>query len=210
MFFIAGTRGDSSIAGRGMFYCPRCSGKTKYHYIQVHRAATVFFVKVANLDLLGEYIECQQCKGTFEIGVLDYNPEEEEREIKEYFQAALKKEIVMMMLADGEIDSREIKMIKDIYLDVAGQSISENEIKQEVRECKNNPETLKKYLREIFPYINENGKEILIKAAYYMLIADGKEDLKEMDLLKIISKALEITPAHLRGIIQQVKDNKGN
>ena len=87
--------------------------------------------------------------------------------------------------------------------------ISENEIKQEVQECKKNPETLKKYLREIFPYINENGKEVLIKAAYYMLIADGERDRKEIDLLKMISKVLEVTPAHLRGIIQQVRENHG-
>ena len=61
MFFIGGTKGVTSVVGSGKFYCPECGQETEYLHKQVRRAATVFFVPVVNLDLLGEYIECQSC-----------------------------------------------------------------------------------------------------------------------------------------------------
>ena len=64
MFFIAGTKGETSTAGSGEFYCPQCENYTRYLHRQVHQKATVFFVPVANLKLLGEYVECQSCDGT--------------------------------------------------------------------------------------------------------------------------------------------------
>ena len=51
MFFVAGTKGETSTAGRGEFYCPQCKTYTNYRHQQVHQKATVFFVSVANLKL---------------------------------------------------------------------------------------------------------------------------------------------------------------
>ena len=61
MLFIAGTKGETSTADTGRFDCPHCQCETDYHHEQVHKKATVFFVPVATMELLGEYIECQNC-----------------------------------------------------------------------------------------------------------------------------------------------------
>ena len=34
MFFIAGTKGETSTADTGTFYCPSCEQETAYHHEQ--------------------------------------------------------------------------------------------------------------------------------------------------------------------------------
>ena len=115
MFFIAGIKGETTTVETGVFYCPHCNAQTQYHHNQVHEKATVFFIPVVNLRLLGEYIECQNCANTYEMEILDYDPEEEELEPEALYLIGLKKVMTMMMLADGKIEESEKAMMKYIY-----------------------------------------------------------------------------------------------
>ena len=36
MFFIAGTKGETTTFATGEFYCPECNAHTQYHHDQVH------------------------------------------------------------------------------------------------------------------------------------------------------------------------------
>jgi hypothetical protein len=90
MFVIAGTKGATTTVGSGEFYCPQCKKYTRYLRQQVHQKATVFFVPVANLKLLGEYIECQNCKGTYKLEVLEYDPQNEQKEFESCTEKASK------------------------------------------------------------------------------------------------------------------------
>ena len=204
MFFVAGTKGVTSTVTKGIFYCPNCAEKTKYLHKQVRKAATVFFVSVAKLGLLGEYIECQRCQCTFELGVLDYDPEEEQKVFLAEYHRAIKRVLTMMMLADGKIDNEELNLIKNIYNNIIGQHYSDDEIKYEIQECENNPQSLHEYLNSVGPKLNESGKELIIKVAYWISIADGEYGKNEERLLKQVAKILDISRAHLNGIINEI------
>jgi len=206
MFFIAGTKGVTSVAGSGMFYCPECGTKTRYQHKQVRRAATVFFVPVVNLDLLGEYIECQSCMNTFKMEVLNYDPEEAESQFEAVYNEAVKRVITMMMLADGTIEQDEVTTIRGIFTEIAGHDLPIEELENEIEDCNNNPTSMKEYLKTIGPMLNDSGKETIIKAAYYISVSDGELADDEIKLLKQISKHLEISPAHLNGIIAQLQE----
>ena len=100
MFFIAGTKGETTTVATGEFYCPVCRARTFCHHNQVHEKATVFFVSVANLRLLGEYIECQSCGNTYEMDKLDYDPKQEQRDFEALYLSGLKT-IMSMMMSGG-------------------------------------------------------------------------------------------------------------
>ena len=205
MFFIAGTKGVTSVAGSGMFYCPECGTKTKYQHKQVRRAATVFFVPVVNLDMLGEYIECQSCMNTFKMEVLKYDPTEAERQFQAMYLEAVKRVMTMMMLADGKIEHDELTTIRGIFNEIAGHELPIDELENEIEDCNNNPTTMKEYLKTIGPMLNDNGKETIIKAAYYISVSDGELVDDEIKVLKQISRHLDISSAHLNGILAQLK-----
>ena len=71
MFFIAGKDSSVSTLDFGTFYCPTCDEEQSYEHKVVQETATFFFVPVANLGELGQYIECQCCGDTFREEVLD-------------------------------------------------------------------------------------------------------------------------------------------
>ena len=110
----------------------------------------------------------------------------------------------MMMLADGKIDNEELKLIKHIYTKIIGQKYSDDEIKYEIQQCRNNPQSLTEYLYSVGPKLNDNGKELIIKVAYWVSVADGEYGKAEERLLKLISQALDVSKAHLNGIINEL------
>lgn len=206
MFIVAGTKGITSTVGNGDFYCPECAQKTAYLHKQVHKAATFFFIPLANLDLLGEYVECQDCLSTYKMDILDYDPENEQRVFQAEHDRAIKRVMTMMMLEDGRIDNGELRLIREIYEKILGQKVTKDEIIHEINECREKPESLNEFLTAVAPNLNEFGKELLIKVAYWVSLADGEYGKSEKRLLKQISKALDLSSAHLNGIISQLNE----
>ncbi len=206
MFIVAGTKGVTSTVANGIFYCPSCAMKTKYLHQQIHKAGTIFFIPVAKLKLLGEYIECQRCQNTFELSVLDYDPEEKQRVFLSEYYRAIKRVLIMMMIADGKIDINELDFIKHVYTNIIGQQYSDDEIKKEINECESNPESLYEYLNTVSSRLNDSYKEYIIKMAYYVSLADNDYGKSEERLLKQISEALGISSAHLNGIINELNE----
>jgi len=206
MFFIAGTKGETTTAGRGEFYCPQCKTYTRYLHQQVHQKATVFFVSVANLKLLGEYVECQSCDGTYKMEVLDYNPQDEQKEFESLYRKGIKRVMTIMMLADGKIEDSEISMMKKIYRKVLDDELLDHEIAEEVDLCRQYPMDMEKFVKNLFPYLNEHGREMIFKISYYVAIADNKYSREEEKLLRKIGKMLQLSSAHIKGIIAEIHE----
>ena len=206
MFFIAGTRGVTTTVSKGDFFCPECNAHTQYHHDQVHEKATVFFIPVINLKLLGEYIECQNCVNTYKMEILDYDPEQEQKEIEAIYLKGIKKVMTMMMLADGKIDENEKIMMKDIYQKMTNFELSDSDIEKEIENSKTTIFGLEDLLTEVFPQLNESGRETIIKVAYWVSIADGVVDKSEEKLLIKMAKHFQISSAHLKGIISEVNE----
>jgi zinc-ribbon family len=61
---IWGSRGITSSLAKGFFHCPRCDQQRSYDHKKVRRFFTLFFIPLIPLESLGEYVECQFCKGT--------------------------------------------------------------------------------------------------------------------------------------------------
>ncbi len=206
MFFIAGTKGETSTVATGRFYCPECEDQTIYSFNQVHQVATVFFIPLAKLKLLGEYVECQHCGYTYDKEILDYDPEIEHLEFEVLYLAGLKRVLVTMMLADGKIDEKEKKMMKDVYQRLVNSDLSDKEIEIEVENCRNCPVGLEEYLKDLFPRLNESGREVIIKVAYWMSVASGEYTLDERKLLGKLAKFFKISNTHLKGIIAEIDE----
>lgn len=69
-FIIFGTRGVTYTKARGSFQCPQCRTLAPYRHRRIRRFFTLYFIPVIPLDLLGEYVECDQCRGTYKMEIL--------------------------------------------------------------------------------------------------------------------------------------------
>ena len=207
MFIIAGTKGKAYKAGYGNFYCSNCKAEREYTHFEVHRAATLFFVPVAKMGMLGEYIVCNHCDAGYEMSAIYYDPKEEREMIIQIYEKAVRRAMVMMMLIDGKIEDSEIKTIQEVYAEVLDDDgISEEEIKKEIAACEDSPGSVTEYVEEITPYIRDDGKELLLESIYRISIADGDIDSMELKMIKLIAKIMGISSAHLKGIMAEVEN----
>jgi hypothetical protein len=120
---IFGTKGVTYSAGDGAFYCPACRDNTAFKHKRVRRFFTLYFIPLIPLDLHGEYIECGHCKGSYRMEVLKFDPEAGAAEFEAEFHRAIKRVMIEMMLADGDVDEEEVAVIKDVYGRLAGTVI---------------------------------------------------------------------------------------
>ena len=201
---IFGTRGVTYSHGDGQFHCPSC-GEGAYKHKRVRRFFTLYFIPLIPLDLLGEYIECDQCAGTYQTEILSYDPSQGAAMIEAEFHTGIRKVMVLMMLADGRIDDDEVQTIQQIYSDLAGAGLPEADVRREAAELEG--ASPKACLGPMVGSLNDHGKELIVKAAFMVAIADGEFPEEEQALLAQIGEALDMSAAHYRGVLSSLQEN---
>ncbi len=205
---IFGTRGVTYSAGSGDFYCPQCQSSLPYRHRRVRRFFTLYFIPLIPLNLHGEYIECQQCRGTYRLDVLNSAAPAQAgagaAQVEAEFHQAVKRVMVQMMLADGEIDEEEINVIRRLYAQLTKRSISDEDIQLEIGRVKREGQDVAASLQQCAGYLNDGGKEMVVKAAFLVAAADGQFQEEEKAMLVAIGQALNMTTAHLRGVVSSM------
>jgi tellurite resistance protein len=203
---IFGTRGVTSEVASGQFNCPSCDTRRPYVHKRVRRFFTLYFIPLIPLDTIGEYVECQHCRDTYKPEVLEYDPAKSERAIEAEFHTAVKRVMVLMMLADGRIDDEEVETIRAIYEKLARVDLSKEDVTREVEASRADGRGLRQYLSGIAGTLNDTGKEIVVKAAYFVASADGNVTIEETNLLAELASALEMSPTHFKEAIAKVSE----
>jgi len=141
---IFGTRGVKSTKERGLFLCPQCASEQEYKHKSARRFFTLYFIPLIPLDKLGEYVECQTCKGTFVPRILDYNPAIESNDFQSTYEKAMRHSMVLMMLADGHIDDNEMKTVLEIINKYGHHDLSLGDLEDYVKEVQRNQQPVKR------------------------------------------------------------------
>lgn len=199
---IFGTRGVRFTMSEGEFNCPQCASNQRYKHKKVTQFFTLYFIPIIPLGRKGDYVECQSCRGTFVSRVLDYNPSQGNNDFQSNYEKAMRHTMVMIMLADGEIDENEMVTVHQIINKFGHNDMSMEELKTYVEEVESYYEGVHTYLHKITPSLNEHGKELMIKCALAVASADGHIDDSEMRLIHEMSQAMEMSPSHFKGILQ--------
>jgi tellurite resistance protein len=204
LLIIFGTRGVTSSVATGDFWCPSCRTKRRFDHKRVRRFFTLYFIPIVPLDVLGEYVECDHCRDTFTPEVLAVDPESNKKEFVAEFAHAVKRVMVLMMLADGRIDDEELETIRQVYEKVAKKPIDRTEIDAEIRLAKADSRGLRQYLASIVGRLNDPGKELVVKSAFFVAAADGRFTDEETALLAELAGALEMSPTHFKGVVDDL------
>lgn len=200
---IFGTRGLSSTIEKGNFHCPQCDSLQPYKFKKSRLFFTLYFIPVFPIRKLGEYVECQTCKGTFIPRVLEYQQNQTTDAFLSEYEKALKHSMVLIMLADGEVHEDEMRTVLEIVNKFSHHDISMAELENYVRQVQNNPEDISTYLKGMAPTLNNHGKEIIIKCAISVAVSDGVFDESEMALIQEMAKVLEMPQDHFQRIFNE-------
>ncbi len=197
---IFGTKGVTYTKQSTTFHCPSC-GESPGKHKRVRTFFTLYFIPLIPLNLQGEYAECQTCKGTYDIKILDYDPSGEEARFEAEFHGAIRRVMIQMLLADGNVDDREVETVREIYQQIAGTEISRQALRDQIATIEADHREVEDYLSELGGHLNDHGKEMVIRSAFLVAAADGEFHEDERALLEVIGKFLQMSPAHIKGVI---------
>lgn len=205
---IFGTKGLKFTISEGNFECPQCDAPRRYKFKKVTRYFTLYFIPLIPLGKLGEYVECQTCKGTFIPKVLDYDRDAQANDFLAEYEKAIKHSMILIMLADGEIDEGEMLTVHDIVNKFTHHDIELEQLRVEVARIQKNPEDISTYLKRVSPSLNEHGKELIIRCAFSVAAADGNIDDSELKLIQKMASIMDIPQAHLKQVLDEMLSKK--
>jgi uncharacterized tellurite resistance protein B-like protein len=201
---IFGTRGVTYGSEGGQFFCPDCNGKEAYLHRKVRRFFTLYFIPLIPLDLVGEYVECQKCSSTYKTSILQLDPGVDEEHQEAEFRQAMRRVLVLMMLADGVVEESEIAAIQTILGKLESRTIERAEIEAELARARSGSTDIAEYCKSMAGYLNDAGREMVVKAALLVAAADGTIDDSERDALGKMAMALNMTKTQFAAIVATV------
>jgi uncharacterized tellurite resistance protein B-like protein len=118
-------------------------------------------------------------------------------------QKAMRKLLIMMILADGKVEDAEIKMFHKVYKELANDVVAD--IYKEIEIVKTENKLPHQYLREVASGLNDEGKNDLLKASMMIAASDGDIDPLEVRMVEQFGRALYMRPGTVKEIIESIK-----
>lgn len=60
--------------------------------------------------------------------------------------------------------------------------------------------------KDMAPGLNDHGKEMVLRGAFLVAVADGTFQDEEMELISRLSEALDMTSAHVDGVLRSMQN----
>ena len=108
--------------------------------------------------------------------------------------------MVSMAAADGEVDAREAATIRKLYIQIAGEAVSADEITRAPAGYRARGLTFVGKLARERHRLSREVRETILRGAYMVLLADGRVGARARNRLIEFVNALNISEIH-RGVI---------
>ena len=203
---IFGTKGRSIKMDSGEFHCPNCNTPRTYNKKYVQDWFTLYFIPTFPVgSKKNEHIECEECSSIYHLDVIDHKPGLNNEEMASEYEKALQNVLCLMIIADNKVEDEEIKTVSDIFNKLTNdKKLSKIKITKTITILKKDDLTVDEYLKDIKPYLNAEHRELIIKAMYLVAGSDGHLDDRESELLMYTAQVLEMTPAHIKGVLSEL------
>ena len=190
----------------GEFHCPNCNTPRTYNKKYVQDWFTLYFIPTFPVgSKKNEHIECEECSSIYHLDVIDHKPGLNDEEMASEYEKALQNVLCLMIIADNKVEDEEIKTVSDIFNKLTNdKKLSKIKITKTITKLKKDDLTVDEYLKDIRPYLNAEHRELIIKAMYLVAGSDGHLDDRESELLMYTAKVLEMTPAHIKGVLSEL------
>ena len=172
---------------------------------------TLLYTHISHGREKNEHIECEECENIYHLDVIDYKPGLSEEELESEYEKALKNILCMMIIADKKIKDEEIKFVSGIFNKLTNKkNFPKSQIDKVITQVKKKGLSVDDYLKDVRPYLNSGHRELIVKAMYFVAASDGHLAKKESELLMETARVLEMTPAHVKGVLSELDKSKSN
>ena len=175
---------------RGTFQCPSCRALHPYTRVVVGRVVRIFAIQLP-AGAYGEYIECASCLSTYRPTALAFERGEDHGIHAEY-ERALLRVLALLVISDGHIHDAEISTVRRVYAAVTGSQLSRAEVTAEAADVARHPTSAARYLADVVGYLNDRGKEQVLRGAALVIGADGHVQDTETDVVRRLGAVMKL------------------
>lgn len=202
---IFGTRGVTTTHEQGVFHCPACGPGSNFRWRRVRRFFTLYFIPIIPLDLVGEFIECGQCKRTYELRVLDYNPASEALKLEGQFHQTLRLLMIVSLPEPLRGQRQALTRLMELHESIGHSGVDIGRWERDAEELAAASSNVSERLKTLAGAINDHGRETLVEAAYVTTHAFGRT--AEEAHLGDLAGVLGMTPSHFHGLMKNLEAN---
>lgn len=189
---------------RGHFSCPECGEASPYQRTRVRRSLSVLGQPLLSMGTAGEYIECGRCLATFRPEVLAYDAGDETPRVMAEYQRAVARVLALMMAADGVILDPEIEAVQEVFEAVTGRRLTLEDVAEEVDAVGRAPTSVARYLAAVVGFLNEHGREQVLRAAALISCSDGQVHPNERRVLRRLAGVMGLEPTRTDAILAEL------
>ena len=96
--------------------------------------------------------------------------------------------------------------IRQIYGQLTDSQMSDEDVRSEIDQVQREGQDLAASLTQYAGYLNDGGKEMVVKAAFLVAAADGEVQDEERELLATVGDSLGMSAPHLKGVISAMRE----
>jgi len=196
-----GADGQPTTVETGEFYCSRCVSRQAYNLKATKPQPTSWFAKIFGEGDKGRFVECQNCHSTFPPAVLKVADASADAD----YLKGIRRVAIQMMAVDGSIDDDEVSAIQEMYQQVTGHDLDDASIRREAeRVSERSDDDLTEFLQSIALNMNDSGKELILKTAFWVVGADKVFEEEEAAFIYRVGGALGVSAADVRVLMDRM------
>lgn len=111
--------------------------------------------------------------------------------------------MISMASIDGDLDEREVRLIRQTYRELSAKSLDPEAIAKAAEANAKSTDVLAE-MAEVAPLLSIPSKEEILRAAYFILLADGRVADAETQRMRDIATALDVTESEFEAILENV------
>ena len=200
IMLIWGSRSKAHTKKTGRFYCPECDGYRQYELKHAKQYFTLYFIRTFPTEDLGEYVECCACKSTFKTSILEHDPEKKAEEFKQLYLSATLDIIVNVAIDNRNIEDVDIGNIILCFQRATNLQIEKDHLLETIQRVKHSDFSVQEIARSISPYLSDNGKESILRAAIEIGKSNGPIDNLQLPILLQLADDLLLPKAYSKAI----------
>lgn len=200
---LIGTMNLTRTRDRGNFYCPSC-GLTQSYRLRARRPwLTLYFVPTVPIGSVEFFVQCDQCRSTWDPSVLQMDQRAHEELKAEQFRDEAIRAAVLVVLADGHITEAEIIALQRIASHLLQREVDREELGWLCSTAEQSGIRATNYVMTVSRRWNGQQRVTALQAMFLAASAEGELGGKSLSSLTAMREILEMSDAEYQAAIEE-------
>lgn len=199
---LIGTMNLTRTVERGNFYCPTCATGQTYRLRARRPWLTLYFIPTVPVGGAEMFVECDQCRQSWDSTVLEMDQQSHELALEEQFRDEAVRSAVLVVLADGTISENEIAALRRITTRLLDRTVDREELGRLCSIAQQNQIEVGNYVLTVSRRWSQQQRVQALQAMFLAATADGEMGTGQLETLAKMRELLEMTDSEYEAAIE--------